>query len=383
MLLDHSHTKAILIGNSEYEGWPDLNIKNIDVNLKELKAVLCDPNLVGIRDDPSFTTVLPNMPKTKILLSIEETVEKCTEEDTLLIYYAGHGLLLEEDMNKLFMSTADTISRHKKTTCVSSEELKEKLAVCKARNKIMILDCCYAARMVKGLQSDLDSLRRAQWSNSEGIYFLMSSDIDTPSRFDPDDDKIPTFFTQKMIQTIKDGADRGNSIWTLDDFYENMKTGWNVKKAPEPLRLTVNTIGELPFCYNRFRFSKSIGAPIDDEERLFNEIELEPTDDKLKNFIDNTKNPELIDRAVQLWGKLSSDYEDLDKAIEAKTFEALKRFLLEKKPLNPVKRIATEKMKSFGIENRYRSTNQSNVGSNVLSKEKSNSDAGSPSRLST
>ncbi len=86
----------------------------------------------------------------------------------------------------------------------------------------MILDCCYAGKL-SGLLSDDESLRICHWSNTQGVYFMMSSDKDVPSRFDPNDCTIPTFFTQRVIETIKSGADNDKDILTLDDFFNIMK----------------------------------------------------------------------------------------------------------------------------------------------------------------
>ena len=371
MLLDHSHTKVVLIGNSVYPNWELGKIPNIDVNLKELKDVLFNPEFIGVKDDPDSAVVLKNEGKTKIQVELNKMIKKCTPDDTLIIYYAGHGLLDMDDITKLYMSTNDTDIDDKVSTCLNSDELKGPLIKCRARNKIMILDCCYAAKLVKGgLQSDIGSIRTSHWSSTEGVYFLMSSDVDTPSRFDPDDDKIPTFFTQKMVNTIRDGGNQGQEIWTLDEFFESMKSNWDTQKAPTPLKLTLSTIGNLPFCYNRFRFSKNAlnVNVLDDEEKLFNEIEMDPTDERLKDFINNSKRADLRKRALRLWSKMKDEYELLKKALEANSFEALSKFIDEVDPVKPVRKIATEKMISFSVENRNRSISKSDIGLRAGSK---------------
>jgi hypothetical protein len=281
------------------------------------------------------------------------------------VYYAGHGLLDADDLKKLYLATADTIIKIKKATCISSDEIKEPLLKCKAKNKVMILDCCYAGRMA-GLQSDTESIRLSHWGETKGVYFMMSSDRDVPSRFDPNDDTIPTFFTQKLIDTIRDGADVDQEIWTLDAFFEIMKQGWNKEIAPIPLKLTFDDIGNFPFCYNRFRFIKKGD---NDEERLLNDIEADPTDEKLADFINNCKSPDLRRRANAFWNKMKKDFELLTKALNKKSFDVLSKFIDEVDPVKPVRKIATEKMTIMSIENRNRSINQA-IGSKARSKEK-------------
>ncbi len=357
MHLDHSHTKAILIGNSEYPHWPKGNIQNIVVNLKKLKTVLCNSDLVGIKDHPDNYIELLNYNKVDILVKVNDLIDKCNFEDTLIIYYAGHGLLDLSDMKKLYLATGDTRDNGTKFTCISSDELKEPLMKCKAGNKIMILDCCFAAKAA-GLQSDAASLGISYWGNTEGVYFLMSSDVDVPSRFDPKDSTIPTFFTQKLVQTISEGSDSGREIWTLDELFLVMKQKWDKSIAPEPINLTFKGIGGMPFCYNQYVLAKSKKTTANTDLKKWEDVEADPTDENIQEFILNCKDPQLKKKAVTFWSKVKKDWEMLSYALAEETFEALSTFILENDPVKPVLKAATEKMSTISAENRNRSLNR-------------------------
>ncbi|HEX4849994.1 MAG TPA: caspase family protein, partial [Puia sp.] len=376
--LDHTHTKVILIGNSDYPQWPDGNIRNIEVNLKELSDALENPELVGIKHDS--ISVLDNKGKIKIEIEVNKMITSCTADDSLIIYYAGHGLLDLDTFNKVYLSTADTLIDDKISTCLDSDLMKQRLVKCKARNKIMILDCCYAGRMA-GLQADFDSLRKGLWGSTEGVYFLMSSDRDTPSRFDPDNDKIPTFFTQKMVETIQDGADVGDDVWTLDEFFENLKTNWDKTKAPLPLNLTFSTIGKFPFCYNRFRLRKENMIDLDSEEKKFNAIAQDPTTQQLEDFINETKRDDLIGKALDIWEKINGDYAAFESAVKENSFDAFSKFIRERKPFPRLRKQATEKMRSYGIENRNRDTDQDSSFRAPTQERAVSNEKASPSRL--
>jgi Caspase domain len=374
MLLDHSHTKAILIGNSEYPHWPKGNIQNIVINLEKLKAVLCNSDLVGIKDHPDNYIELLNYNKVDILVKVNDLIDKCNFEDTLILYYAGHGLLDISDMKKLYLATGDTRDNATKFTCISSDELKEPLMKCKAGNKIMILDCCFAAKAA-GLQSDAASLGISYWGNTEGVYFLMSSDVDTPSRFDPNDSTIPTFFTQKLVQTISEGSDSEREIWTLDELFGVMKQKWDKKIAPEPINLTFKGIGGMPFCYNHFVSAKLKNTGKGNDLRRWDEIKLNPTDENIKEFIDNCKDPQLREEALSLWDKVTNDWELLSNALAEGTFAALRKFISENNPVKSVLEIATEKMKVISAESRSRLLNQPSERTRTGSMEKIRSTA--------
>jgi hypothetical protein len=347
MMLDHSHTKVILIGNSSYPNWPDGNIKNIEVNLDMMKKVLCDANLVGIRN-PENIFELKDKSKLDIQLTVSEVTANCSNSDNLLIYYAGHGLLDIEDLKKLYLATSDTRITSKKFTCIASDELKEPLIKCKAKNKIMILDCCFAAKAA-GLQSDAVSLSGNYWGDTEGVYFMMSSDIDEPSRYDPKDSTIPTFFTQKLIQTITEGAELNREIWTLDEVFDVMKQKWDKAIAPEPINLTYREVGRMPFCYNRYKIAVGV-ANQSMSEKAWAEIEKNPSEDNITQFI--LTYPELKNRALDLWSKMQKDWELLNQALAQDSFDALRTFLLESNPVPPVLKIALDKMKVLSAETR-------------------------------
>jgi len=357
MVLDHSHTKAILIGNGRYENWPEGEIRNIRVNLEKLKSVLCDPKYIGIKDDPKNIVELPDCSKVTILVKISDFINKCLPEDNLIIYYAGHGLLDIEDMKELYLATADTrVDTDKSITCIPSEALKKQLIKCKAANKIMILDCCYAGK-IAGLQSDPASLNANYWGNTEGVYFMMSSDAGKPSRFDPNDDNIPTFFTQKLVQTIAEGANSNNEIWTLNELFDLMKQSWDTKIAPMPVNLTFREVGNMPFCYNSYRLMQSRNSKKTDEQRRWYEIESDPTDERIGDFIDSCEDDDLKQVAKDYRRKLSEDWTELAKAIATGMFDPLIKFLITNDPLPPVAKVASDKISSFNAKVQNNSLN--------------------------
>jgi hypothetical protein len=208
------------------------------------------------------------------------------------------------------------------------------------------------------LQSDAASLGGSYWGNTEGVYFLMSSDVNEPSRFDPNDNTIPTFFTQKLVQTISEGADLDREIWTLDELFGIMKQKWDKTIAPEPINLTFKGIGGMPFCYNHFILEKLKNTGINNDLRRWDEIKSNPTDENIQEFIVSCKDPQLRNKALDFWAKVEKDWELFSKAVADGTFEALQIFIKENNPVKPVLEAAIEKMKFISVENRNRSLNQ-------------------------
>jgi Caspase domain len=354
MNLDNSHTKVILIGSSTYPKWPEGNIKNIQVNIAQMKDVLCDASLVGIRQPDNIIELL-DQTKMDIQIMVNKITQSCTTDDSLIIYYSGHGMLDIGNLKKLYLTTKDTMSDNVAITCISSEDLKEPLIKCKASNKIMILDCCFAAKAAEGMMGDIKSANVNYWGNTEGVYFMMSSDVNEPSRFDPNDDTIPTFFTQKFVQTIKAGSRAGDDIWTLDQVFDAMKRDWDTKIAPEPISLSFKEIGRMPFCYNHSKFVAG-AAPDADAEKGWIELQKNPIEENIMAFM--IAYPQEKQKGLDLWTKMRNDWEMLNEAQSKNSFEALRDFLANTNPVPPVYKAALDSMKSISVEGRDPSQNK-------------------------
>src|SRR5690606_27737499 len=105
--LDHSNTFALLIGASHFPSDPTINaIPNVLANIKLFSEILLDLNLIGIPEVNLKISLNENKIQIiKRLRDISEDTKK--KNNTLLIYYTGHGILSSEDYD-LYLTTAET-----------------------------------------------------------------------------------------------------------------------------------------------------------------------------------------------------------------------------------------------------------------------------------
>ncbi|MGI8978477.1 MAG: SUMF1/EgtB/PvdO family nonheme iron enzyme [Pirellulaceae bacterium] len=134
---------AVVIGVDDYT---DDKISDLEVAVKDalrLGAVLkndCRFDVVHeIYDNhpqPSNRPLLSNIQKI-----IRSTLLDCGPEDTVVIFFSGHGFV-NGDVS--FLAPQDCLGKKAALSGYRTKNLIEDLEECEARQKILILDCCHA-----------------------------------------------------------------------------------------------------------------------------------------------------------------------------------------------------------------------------------------------
>jgi len=137
-LPDPSRSAAILIGVSQYadEDLPDLPAAAD--NIRGLRNALTDPLFGAFASVNSVALVNP----TDAAVIGGAFRAAAGAVDTLLVYYAGHALVSAQG-NELYLGFSETDPRKIASTALPYETISEMLAQSSARNRVLILDCCY------------------------------------------------------------------------------------------------------------------------------------------------------------------------------------------------------------------------------------------------
>ena len=129
---------ALIIGNNDYQGLPDLNTPARDA--KDLADVL--QRRYGVE-----STVLLDANRYQILSALNDMREKLTSEDNLLIYYAGHGVLDEVNMRGHWLpvdAEADNTANW-----ISNTSITDIPNVIPAKQILVISDSCYSGSLTR------------------------------------------------------------------------------------------------------------------------------------------------------------------------------------------------------------------------------------------
>lgn len=127
---------ALIIGNNNYTHYPKLQTAIKDA--QETQKVLQEK--YGFE-----TTLLTNATRYDMLAALNKLRETLTEEDNLLIYYAGHGEV-DETNNKGFWLPVDA-EQDNPRNWISNVAISDILNTLKSNHIMVVADSCYAGTL--------------------------------------------------------------------------------------------------------------------------------------------------------------------------------------------------------------------------------------------
>ncbi|MFG1990470.1 caspase family protein [Actinoplanes sp. NPDC048988] len=138
--------RAVIIANSIFDVHdpageiPDLSSPPFDAAL--IKWALTNPRSGICAGDPAAVEMVLNEDHSAIVRVIEAVCDVTERDDTLLLYYSGHGF--RERGGGLYLAGRDTDRRRLAGTAVSAGTLNAVLRRCPARRILVVLDACYS-----------------------------------------------------------------------------------------------------------------------------------------------------------------------------------------------------------------------------------------------
>jgi len=205
---------AILIGNQSFpeeEKLPDLLCPLNDI--EGLSEQLLHPERGGF----DVVKQIKDSESSNAFRELNRFVKQAGPKDTLLFYYSGHGKL--DDRFALYLCTRDSEVDLLESSAISMDSVWDLLGKCKARQRIVLLDCCFSgsAAGVRARGNLEDALKVN--ASGTGSYLLTASDaIETAQEKEGDKYGV---FTKHLIAGLESGdADPdGNGFVTMDDMY--------------------------------------------------------------------------------------------------------------------------------------------------------------------
>lgn len=232
---------ALLISCEEYKEYGDICYCHSDaVLMQETLTEYCDYD----REDLELEMLYlddENTPE-KIYKKLLQFIEKASSEDTVLFYFAGHGMKIGMQGFLILPNTS------KNDVCNTALELKKlnEIMLGKKCNCFMILDACHSGTLSRGEMSDLfienlidkSCVTLASCSENECSY--------------PDEKREQGVFTYYLAEAIKNTT-IGQKIF-LDELksqiYENMKE-WCLENYKQQTPTLVGTIVGKPSIATR------------------------------------------------------------------------------------------------------------------------------------
>ncbi|MFI5844851.1 caspase family protein [Catenuloplanes sp. NPDC051500] len=234
-------SNLVIVGTSRYDDKELHDLPGVRNNVRDLWTLLTDP-ADGIVADDRCTVVLDQAGPRPALQAVREHAEAAT--DTLVVYFAGHGLL--SDDGRLHLAMRDTSTTDVAVSGLAFERFHEAVYQNSARNTVVILDCCYSGRAVNG-SIDGDS------------YLITSTPSNRPA-------VAPlgwthTAFSGELIKLLRDGIRDGPKMLSVQFLFERLRSAMQAGGFPAPANRMTGTATGVVLSRNRWPGSAGTPAP--------------------------------------------------------------------------------------------------------------------------
>lgn len=221
---------AVVIGVGEY---PDPALADLPNAVRDARAMyealvsegglFPADNVILLTDDASNPLHTPT--RSNILATVGGWVEQAKEEDSVLVYFAGHGV---EADGKLYLMPQDGRSNTVEMTAIAYSDFETLLERSSARLSLVILDACHSgvgrgqSAMTREMAAELDAY-------SEGRILLASCKEDEVSH--EMEGEGHGAFTWYLLEGLGGGADANGdaavSAKELSDYTFEQVSRWS------------------------------------------------------------------------------------------------------------------------------------------------------------
>ncbi|MFD9377369.1 caspase family protein [Streptomyces sp. NPDC059999] len=238
----------MLIGTSRYDHLEPLPA--VSNNLTALAAALAKPSSWGLPPEHCVTLSNPTAAE-MTMAAVRAAAEQA--RDTVLIYFAGHGLIDPE--GDLYLAMPQS-KQQRVETGLSYRWLRQALLNGRAERCVVILDCCYSGLALGSMGGPADL---ADQASVEGT-FLLAAAAETRTALAPPGEPF-TAFTGELLDTLQMGIPHGPELLEFGALYRHMRISLAAKGRPAPQARDRNTGAQLALGRNPAYLPASGSAP--------------------------------------------------------------------------------------------------------------------------
>jgi hypothetical protein len=194
---------ALLVGNNDYL-----------TPIPPLETPIADVTKIADLLRTRFgyeTQLVQNAGQATIIDALNKLVTQTNEHDSVLLFYAGHGYLMDDIGMGFWIPTDASVKTAK--GWISNRDIAKLLAAIKARQLILISDSCYSGTLTKEGRVDLESTARPEDILQRRSVLVLSSGGDEPVSDEGKDGH--SIFAYTLIKTLEStgSATPGARIW--------------------------------------------------------------------------------------------------------------------------------------------------------------------------
>jgi hypothetical protein len=244
---------AILIGIEKYQRANPLRFTDNDV--ARLVQTLCirggyPHQCVLEMTDRAVDAALQPL-KTSLAAALPQWLQKPEPDDTVLVYFSGHGF--RDAAGKMYLAPMDCDPANPAETCIPVEWFRQQIAACRAHVKLLVLDACHAGSEKGEDDHGLTAKELGQpFENLEKVVTLASSTADQKSQVW--EERQQSLFSFWLNQGLKGHADKdGDGNVDIDELYDYVSRS---------VQHTADVVFHLPQTPVRIVRSGVLGVPV-------------------------------------------------------------------------------------------------------------------------
>lgn len=238
VLPDPGASRAVLIGSSRFDHLEPLPA--VANNLAALAEVLALPTSWGLR--PEHCVILANPGSADEVMAALRAAS-LEARDTLLVYYAGHGLV---DLQSRLQLALPKSQQDWPESSLHYEWLRQAVLAGRSERQVLLLDCCFSGLALGTMAGGPPKL--VDHASVEGSYLLAASS-ETSAALAPPGETY-TAFTGQLLEVLRSGIVGGPELLELDAVYRYLKASLAAQSRPEPQARNRNTGAQLALGRN-------------------------------------------------------------------------------------------------------------------------------------
>ncbi|HEX4703322.1 MAG TPA: caspase family protein [Pseudonocardiaceae bacterium] len=242
-LPDPDGTRVVLVGCAGYADRRLPELPSVRANLTDLGAALMSEEGIGLPATHCTVVADPSSPTT-VGTALRRARDDAT--DLFLVYYAGHGLTWS-DRHELYLAMTDTNSDDVGTSALSCAVVRQIFLESAAKNRVLIVDCCFAGRAIESSMSGGADAVLAE-VDVEGAFTLAATARNAPAQ--APQGLRNTVFTGELLSILRAGLPGGPELITLDLLYRELRARLSRRNLPTPSSAGHATTAHLALARN-------------------------------------------------------------------------------------------------------------------------------------
>ncbi len=211
---------ALLIGNSVYEHARLARLSAPSADVIALREALGDKAIAGFE-----TELLLNAGLDEARAAINRLFADRHPDDTVLLYYSGHGV--RDSHGDLYLALPRTDPDDPSPMSLDADFIRKRMSRSGSRRQVLMLDCCHSGAFQPGAKSGGgDLLVRTDFDPGGHGRFVLAASGAEESAFEVDGRSI---FTRHVVDALKNGeAAAEQEFITINDLHRYV-----ARRAPD------------------------------------------------------------------------------------------------------------------------------------------------------